>query len=138
MGVSWHFGRWRLHVLQKYLNFNEFYQFFLSDFFGQNVLILQTKMYLYLQNKMCQFYEYYIVNAIYFGNIRIVWNKKLYMKIWFNSKSLWILSIFQVWFFVPKYANIIYFSLFVWNISSVTRTKYIFFYLFKMYLYLAT
>ena len=138
MGVSWHFGRWRLHVLQKYLNFNEFYQFFLSDFFGQNVLILQTKMYLYLQNKICQFYEYYIVNAIYFGNIRIVWNKKLYMKIWFNSKSLWILSIFQVWFFVPKCVNIIYFSLFVWNTSSVTRTKYIFSYLFKMYLYLTT
>ena len=41
------------------------------------------------------------VNNTYIGNIRKVCHRKLYMKTWYSSKSLWILtcSIFFAWFF---------------------------------------
>ena len=38
------------------------------------------------------------VNDIYTGNIRTFWHRKLYMKPCYCSKSLWILTIFLVWF----------------------------------------
>ena len=58
---------------------------------GQNVLIL-------------------FVNNTYIGNIRTVWHRKLYMKTWYSSKSLWIFSIFLVLTFwaqnvlMPRYS----------------------------------
>ena len=36
------------------------------------------------------------VNNIYIGNIRAFWHRKLYIKTYYSSKSLWILIIFLV------------------------------------------
>ena len=35
-------------------------------------------------------------------NIRTVWHRKLYMKTWYSSKSVWISSVFLVWLFGAK------------------------------------
>ena len=39
------------------------------------------------------------VRNMYDGNIGTFWHRKLYMKIWYSSKSLWIMLIFLVWVF---------------------------------------
>ena len=43
----------------------------------------------------------------YIGNIRTFWNKKLYMKTCYSSKSLWILTISLVWFFWAQNVSIL-------------------------------
>ena len=42
------------------------------------------------------------VSNIHIENIRTVWHRKLCMKTWYSLRSLWILSIFLVYFFWPK------------------------------------
>ena len=42
------------------------------------------------------------VRSIWFGGIGTFWDRKLLVKSLYNSKSLWILSIFFVRFFWPK------------------------------------
>ena len=43
-----------------------------------------------------------LVNNMYNWNREIFWHKKLCMKTWQSSKSLWIFSFFVVWFFGTK------------------------------------
>ena len=40
------------------------------------------------------------VNNTFIWNTRTFWHRKLYMKTCYNSKSLWILTILLVWFFL--------------------------------------
>ena len=103
---------------------------------GQNVLIL-------------------FVNNTYIGNIRTVWHRKLYMKTWYSSKSLWIFSIFLVLTFwaqnvlMPRYSilliagslggevdGVLYIRSvlkFIISTGTVSNMLYEFYHVFKLY-----
>ena len=72
---------WKLYIVQNVL-----IPFILLISLDQNVSIL-------------------LVNNIYIENIRVFWHRKLYIKNWYSSKSLWIQIFFLFWFFVPKYCT---------------------------------
>ena len=67
---------WRLDIVQN-----------LFEFWAQNLLIARIPLLPPDQNVSILF-----VNNIYIGNIRTVWHRKIYMKIWYSSKSLRILG----------------------------------------------
>ena len=67
------------------------------------------------------------VLSIWFGGIKIFWGRNLNRKTWYSSKSLWILSVFVVWYFGTKmfwYPQIIYHCApFTDCISKITNTQ---------------
>ena len=76
---------WRLYIVQN-----------LCGFWAQNMVIL--RMLLKFPDQIVSI----LLWIKYITNIRTVWHWKLYMKSWYISKSLRILTIFLVWHFWPK------------------------------------
>ena len=85
------------------LSLCEYCWFFVCDFPCQTVPISIDRNVSMLSD---QNVSILIVSNMYYGNIGILWNKKFCMKSWYNSKLLWLLTIFFVCFLGIKYLDI--------------------------------
>ena len=56
------------------------------------------------------------VSNMYDANIGTFWHRKLYMKIWYSSKPLWILLIFLVWVFGRRLSQYLQYK-YYWEVS---------------------
>ena len=114
--TCWQYMIWRYqnnlgHIMTWY-NSNIFVKF--VDFsciisWAENVLILQDEN---LSKPLDQNVLILLGSTTCYGNIRTFWPRKLCMKTWYSSKSLWFFSTFLVWFFESKmswYPQIIYY-----------------------------
>ena len=90
----WH--RW-LRIKHQYNSKNLL--FLLNDFWDQIMLICADQSFSIPLNQNLLIL---LVSNICNGNIGTFWHRKLCLKTWYTSKSLWILPIFLVWFFRPK------------------------------------
>ena len=102
MGSKWNkdFGivcSWKDDIVQKnFVNIADFCWWF-------SILnCLDTSKPKYVDTPSDQNMLIVLLSNIYNGNIARFWHKKLCMKIWYSSKSLWILLICLVYFFLAQ------------------------------------
>ena len=111
-GVRWQYMIWRYQkilgqkiIYEDLVQFRNLCRFFLVWFLGDKMFRYhQTKIWaivldqnVLILDSSCK--HIYIYIYIYNGNIRTFWHRKLCMKTWYNTKSLWILTFFLVWLF---------------------------------------
>ena len=81
---------------------NIFMNFSYPVFWLQNVSILPDQD---VSISADQNVSIHFVDNLYNVRIRVVWHRILYMKTWYSSKSFWILTIFLVCFWGPKFLD---------------------------------
>lgn len=98
------FNTW--YSFKIFVNNSIFFSFLILVQIYQNRYLKIFQQYLLISHVLWIFlnqnFSILLVNNVYIENIRTVCHRKLYIKSWYSSKSLWVFSISLVWFGCAK------------------------------------